>query len=98
MWDGELDYIDTLLKADLRNNSAWNQRYFVVSQTTGFTDTVLEREVRCNSCSDICVPDDVINQYMLCVAGTVRIGSEKLLITRALGTTFRGVLCVDNLL
>ena len=46
LWDGELDYVDSLLKVDLRNNSAWNQRYFVISQTTGFTDAVLEREVK----------------------------------------------------
>lgn len=46
LWDGELDYVDSLLKADHRNNSAWNQRYFVISQTSGFTEAVLEREVK----------------------------------------------------
>ena len=30
---------------DLRNNSAWNQRYFVISQTTDFTEEVLQREI-----------------------------------------------------
>jgi len=28
-----LDYIDSLLKIDVRNNSAWNMRYFVVHHT-----------------------------------------------------------------
>ena len=46
LWDGELDFVDKLLKEDHRNNSAWNQRHFVISQTTGFTDAVLEREVK----------------------------------------------------
>ncbi len=46
LWGGELDYVDTLLKLDLRNNSAWNQRYFVIANTTKFTDSVIEREVK----------------------------------------------------
>ena len=46
MWDKELDYVNKLLSQDLRNNSAWNQRYFVIENTTGFTDEVLEKEVR----------------------------------------------------
>ena len=46
LWEGELDYTEKLLREDHRNNSAWNQRYFVISQTCGFTDQVLEREVK----------------------------------------------------
>ena len=46
LWDGELDFVDKLLKEDHRNNSAWNQRHFIISQTSGFTDAVLEREVK----------------------------------------------------
>lgn len=46
LWDDELDYVDTLLEDDVRNNSAWNQRYFVVSHTTKFTDDVLEKEIK----------------------------------------------------
>jgi len=45
LWSGELDYVDMLLEEDLRNNSAWNQRYFVVASTTGFTEQVLAKEV-----------------------------------------------------
>jgi protein farnesyltransferase/geranylgeranyltransferase type-1 subunit alpha len=45
LWDKELDYIDILLKEDLRNNSAWNQRYFVINNTTGYTKEVVDKEV-----------------------------------------------------
>ena len=30
LWDTELPYIEELLEADVRNNSAWNHRWFVV--------------------------------------------------------------------
>ena len=30
IWDQELPYIETLLTEDIRNNSAWNHRWFVV--------------------------------------------------------------------
>lgn len=42
----ELDYVDKLLKEDMRNNSAWNQRHFVITNTTGFTDDVTAKEVK----------------------------------------------------
>ena len=35
LWDIELDFVDRLLMEDLRNNSAWNHRWFVVKSTTG---------------------------------------------------------------
>ncbi len=35
LWDGELDYVDKLLNEDIRNNSAWNQRFFVISSVHG---------------------------------------------------------------
>lgn len=46
LWEKELDYVDKLLTEDLRNNSAWNQRYFVISETTGFTEDIVQREVK----------------------------------------------------
>lgn len=45
LFNGELDYIDELLTDDIRNNSAWNQRYFVFNNTTGFTEEVLHKEI-----------------------------------------------------
>jgi len=46
LWEGELDYVTRLITEDVRNNSAWNQRYFVVTNTTGFTDDVITREIK----------------------------------------------------
>ena len=30
LWEGELDFVEELVEEDLRNNSAWNHRFFVV--------------------------------------------------------------------
>ena len=46
LWDGELSYITRLITEDVRNNSAWNQRYFVVVNTTGFNDDVIAQEIK----------------------------------------------------
>lgn len=46
LWDNELDFVENLLEEDVRNNSAWNQRHFVISHTTGFSDpALLEQEI-----------------------------------------------------
>jgi protein farnesyltransferase/geranylgeranyltransferase type-1 subunit alpha len=37
--------IEELLEVDVRNNSAWNQRFFVVSNTTDMSLSVRQREV-----------------------------------------------------
>lgn len=37
--------MERLLNNDVRNNSAWNQRYFVISNTTKFEQEVIDREV-----------------------------------------------------
>lgn len=53
LWLGELPYVDDLLQEDVRNNSAWHHRYFVVfgrgsrSQATPAEQVdVLQREIR----------------------------------------------------
>ena len=46
LWEHELQYVDELLTDDLRNNSAWSQRFYVIYNTTGFTEEVMEREVQ----------------------------------------------------
>lgn len=46
LYDNELNYVEELLENDVRNNSAWNERYFVINNTTGFIDEVLEREIK----------------------------------------------------
>jgi protein farnesyltransferase/geranylgeranyltransferase type-1 subunit alpha len=45
LFQNELQYVDQLLDQDIRNNSAWNQRYFVINNTTGFTPEVIEQEL-----------------------------------------------------
>jgi protein farnesyltransferase/geranylgeranyltransferase type-1 subunit alpha len=52
LWEGELDYVQGLLDEDLRNNSAWHHRYFVVFGSgvrEGEEDRegVIRRELRC---------------------------------------------------
>lgn len=37
LWDGEEEYVDKLLKEDVRNNSAWNHRWFIHFSRFGFT-------------------------------------------------------------
>lgn len=44
LFDDELIYVDKLISDDVRNNSAWNQRFFVLKHT-GFTTDVLQREI-----------------------------------------------------
>lgn len=47
LWDNELEFVENLLEEDVRNNSAWNQRHFVISHTTGFSDpAIIEREIQ----------------------------------------------------
>mmetsp|Transcript_16948 Transcript_16948/g.41645 ORF Transcript_16948/g.41645 Transcript_16948/m.41645 type:complete len:176 (-) Transcript_16948:233-760(-) len=45
LFDKELDFVDVLLEQDIRNNSAWNQRFFVFKNTTGFTREVIKSEI-----------------------------------------------------
>ena len=33
LWQQELDAVDELLHEDIRNNSAWNQRFFIISES-----------------------------------------------------------------
>lgn len=44
LYDNELAYIDKLLSVDVRNNSAWNQRFFVLKHL-GLTPEIIQREV-----------------------------------------------------
>lgn len=45
MFDNELMYVDKLIAADVRNNSAWNQRIFVLKYT-GLSPETLQVELR----------------------------------------------------
>jgi protein farnesyltransferase/geranylgeranyltransferase type-1 subunit alpha len=35
VWNAELDFVDTMLIQDVRNNSAWHHRFFVIFHTGG---------------------------------------------------------------
>ncbi|KAF7491380.1 Protein farnesyltransferase/geranylgeranyltransferase type-1 subunit alpha [Sarcoptes scabiei] len=43
-FDDELKFSEEMIQYDFRNNSAWNHRFFVISNTTGFTDTIARDE------------------------------------------------------
>lgn len=45
LFEGELAFIDRLIEEDIRNNSAWNQRFFVIKKM-GFTPEVIKDECR----------------------------------------------------
>lgn len=40
----ELDFVEDLLSKDMRNNSAWNQRYFVIYNSDPSSETI-EKEL-----------------------------------------------------
>eukprot|EP00296_Roombia_truncata_P001445 JP437218.1.p1 GENE.JP437218.1~~JP437218.1.p1 ORF type:complete len:200 (-),score=30.86 JP437218.1:21-572(-) len=46
LWDEEWVFIDKLLEEDMRNNSAWNQRYFLVSKGGSHKDFTVEERNR----------------------------------------------------
>nr|CAG4638551.1 EOG090X08PK [Cyclestheria hislopi] len=46
LFEKELDFVEGLLEDDVRNNSAWTQRFYVVKQTTGFTENIINRELK----------------------------------------------------
>lgn len=39
-----MQFVDRLISADVRNNSAWNQRFFILNHT-GFTPEIVQREL-----------------------------------------------------
>ncbi len=36
----ELNFVDNLISQDMRNNSAWNQRYFVINNSDPDSDVI----------------------------------------------------------
>lgn len=40
-----MDFVDNLITDDVRNNSAWNQRYFVVNNHLGWSDLTVQKEI-----------------------------------------------------
>jgi predicted short-subunit dehydrogenase-like oxidoreductase (DUF2520 family) len=48
LWAAELAYVDELLSADVRNNSAWNQRYFVLQASADLNSPdLVASEIAC---------------------------------------------------
>lgn len=41
----ELDFVEQLISVDMRNNSAWNQRYFVLNNSDPNAD-VIHKELK----------------------------------------------------
>lgn len=44
-YENELAYVEKLITTDVRNNSAWNQRYFVIHHF-GITKEVILNEIK----------------------------------------------------
>ncbi|KAH8341613.1 protein farnesyltransferase/geranylgeranyltransferase type-1 subunit alpha [Drosophila kikkawai] len=44
LYDDELNFVDRLISEDQRNNSAWNQRFFVIKHF-GFSPDLIQREL-----------------------------------------------------
>ncbi|KAG0267848.1 CAAX geranylgeranyltransferase alpha subunit [Actinomortierella ambigua] len=46
-WKNEFSYLEDLITVDVRNNSAWNQRFYIVSEgPEDLTEEVIEREIK----------------------------------------------------
>jgi protein farnesyltransferase/geranylgeranyltransferase type-1 subunit alpha len=48
LWDqGELEYVNELIVKDVRNNSAWNHRFFILfGKGTPVSKETIEREIK----------------------------------------------------
>lgn len=40
-----MDYVNQLIEEDIRNNSAWNQRYFVINHAYNFNPDLISSEI-----------------------------------------------------
>lgn len=45
LYNKEIEFVDHLLIDDVRNNSAWNQRYFVINNHLGWSDMNVQKEI-----------------------------------------------------
>ena len=45
LWLSELPFVDSLLDSDVRNNSAWNHRYFVHDRQQTWNEQTVASEV-----------------------------------------------------
>lgn len=46
IWQAELEYVNELLESDVRNNSAWNHRWFTVfAREIPTSEAVVKREI-----------------------------------------------------
>lgn len=59
-WEDELDYCHRLLEEDVFNNSAWNQRYFVITRSPllGGLEAMRESEVRYTTKAILTYPEN----------------------------------------
>lgn len=48
LWEqGELEYVDELIETDVRNNSAWNHRFFIhFGRGVAVPKETIEKEIR----------------------------------------------------
>jgi protein farnesyltransferase/geranylgeranyltransferase type-1 subunit alpha len=66
LWSNELEYVDSLIRRDIRNNSAWNQRYFVINNTKDTSDheTIRDEIEFCKNKIGLVVDNESVWNYL----------------------------------
>jgi protein farnesyltransferase/geranylgeranyltransferase type-1 subunit alpha len=59
-WDAELSYADTIIGADVRNNSGWNHRWFSVTHKYAITEHTPEAGLPADVTTSTLLPIDII--------------------------------------
>lgn len=77
LWDKELTFVANMIAADVRNNSAWNQRMFVLqgrSGGAGLVEHVIMDELAMASAYILCAPNNEAPwAYVSGLAGTMEL-------------------------
>ena len=62
-YENELEYIERLLQEDIRNNSAWNQRFFIVTSFP-IKEVANEESMKSSKISRPIIPGNVLEREL----------------------------------